>query len=152
MAMVTDPQASRLIARGVFSTIDVPGATYTECDDSNGAGQIVGTYDDAGGVTRGYLLDKGTLTTIDVPGSIATYAYGINAGGRIVGRYRDSAGDSHGFWRKPSEMRAVSEAHELAGGRQRDPEVDLVAACAERDVAGAYREGPQGSQVGRLPE
>jgi uncharacterized membrane protein len=69
----------------------IPSATT-----SNGAGQIVGTYD-AGGVTRGYLLDKGTLTTIDVPGSIATYAYGINAGGRIVGRYRDSAADSHGF-------------------------------------------------------
>lgn len=89
-----------LFAAGGFTTIDVPSATYTECDEINPAGQIVGTDDDAGGVTRGYLLHKGVFATIDVPGSIATHAYGINVGGNIVGRYRDSAVDSHGFLAK----------------------------------------------------
>ena len=81
----------------VFTTIDVPGAVATECDEINGAGQIVGNYSDAGFVGHGFLLSGGVFTTIDPPGSVETLVLGINAGGDIVGAYRDSAGVEHAF-------------------------------------------------------
>ena len=35
--------------KGVFTTIELPGALATSADDINNRGQIVGTYVDAGG-------------------------------------------------------------------------------------------------------
>jgi probable HAF family extracellular repeat protein len=77
-----------------FTTIDVPGASYTVAQGINDSGQIVGWYNSTG---RGYgFLDTGgSLTTIDVPGAIGTEAYGINDSGQIVGSYYD--GRTHGF-------------------------------------------------------
>src|SRR2546425_1064389 len=55
-----------LVAKGTFTTIDVPGSTSTLAFGINGRGQIVGQYKDVGGMFHGYRLDKGTFTTIDV--------------------------------------------------------------------------------------
>ena len=38
-----------------FTTLDVPGATFTDAVGINGHGQIVGDYIDANGVFHGYL-------------------------------------------------------------------------------------------------
>ena len=38
-----------------FTTLDVPGATFTEALGINGHSQIVGHYIDANGVTHGFL-------------------------------------------------------------------------------------------------
>src|SRR6516162_8462147 len=57
----------------IFTTIDVPGAHWTEAHGINASGQIVGSYGDAGGPDagsrHGFLLDHGSLTTLDVPGA-----------------------------------------------------------------------------------
>ena len=79
-----------------FTTIDVPGASFTLPRGINSAGDIVGSYS-AGGTTHGYMLDKeGSLTTIDVPGASATEALSINPQGHIVGQY-SAGGTNHGF-------------------------------------------------------
>ena len=78
-----------------FTTIDVPGATFTEAHGINASGQIVGVYLDSSG-GHGFLLDKkGTVTTIDVPGAVFTNARGINASGQIVGVYVSDT--THGY-------------------------------------------------------
>jgi len=82
-----------------FTTIDVPGVFDTEPHGINGAGQIVGTFKDTGGVSHGFLRDAGgAFTTIDIPGATSTAAYGINDTGQIVGTFKDTGG-SHGFLR-----------------------------------------------------
>jgi uncharacterized membrane protein len=79
-----------------FTTIDVPGATFTGAGTINNRGQIVGSYIDVSGF-HGFLLDKGTFTTIDVPGATSTEAGGINARGQIVGFYSEASGAEHGY-------------------------------------------------------
>jgi hypothetical protein len=78
-----------------FSTIDVPGATFTQTRRINDRGQIVGFYG-AGGTNHGFVLEKGTFTPIDVPGATFTLAFGINDRSQIVGSY-GAGGAEHGF-------------------------------------------------------
>ena len=80
-----------------YTTIDPPGSTYTLPESINDSGQIVGLYEDSGGVNHGFLDSGGQYTTIDPPGSISTYADGINAKGQIIGYYDDSSGIQQGF-------------------------------------------------------
>ena len=75
-----------------FSTIDVPDATRTVAA-GNSTNAIVGEYDDADGVTRGFILQKGTFTTVDVPDSDSTGLNGINASGAYTGTYFDVSED-----------------------------------------------------------
>src|SRR3954463_15670755 len=65
-----------------FMQIDVPGATDTQAQGINDAGQIVGLFSDSMG-GHGFLDTAGTFTTIDVPSAIPvlgltgyTYALG----------------------------------------------------------------------------
>ena len=83
-----------------FSEIVVPGATFTNAQGINAAGDIVGIYRDAGGRTHGFLWRKGEVTTIDFPGAASTEARGISPDGDIVGAYRvagEPAVNIHGF-------------------------------------------------------
>jgi hypothetical protein len=48
-------EARFLLDDGIFTTIDVPGATFTEPIGINTAGQIVGDYLDASGTQHGFL-------------------------------------------------------------------------------------------------
>jgi len=89
---------------GVYTTIDVPGATFTACFAINNAGTIVGNYRDSLGA-HGFVLRDGSFATIDVPGAgtangAATRAYGINAAGQIVGDFDVAVGTgaaTHGY-------------------------------------------------------
>jgi hypothetical protein len=84
--------------RGVFTTIDVPGAASTQAFDIDNRGQIVGEYRDAVGIFHGFLRDPGgTFTTVDVPGATGTSITGINDRGQMIGLYADAGGKSHGF-------------------------------------------------------
>src|SRR5215472_5727743 len=73
-----------------FTTIDVPGATFTQASGINNAGQIVGVFSDAPAVNQGFLKDGATFTTIGVPGVSNTQAHGINDLGQIVGLFQDA--------------------------------------------------------------
>ena len=68
-----------------ISYFSYPGARYTRALDINDAGQIVGSYEDAGLRSHAFLYENGSFTTIDYPGAYGTYATGINNAGQIVG-------------------------------------------------------------------
>src|SRR5437867_8361390 len=71
-----------LYSRGIFTTVDVPGAVVTQAFGINNSGQIVGNFSDTTGA-HGFLYSRGIFTTVDVPGAgtpngAATRAFGIN--------------------------------------------------------------------------
>jgi probable HAF family extracellular repeat protein len=82
-----------------FPQIEVPDAMSTLALGINDRGQIVGTFRDAEGVLRGFLLDQGVFTPInvDVPGATRTEPTGINNRGQIVGNFTDAKGVRRGF-------------------------------------------------------
>jgi hypothetical protein len=85
----------------LFQSVDVPGATLTNAQGINAAGDIVGFYANASG-THGFALSGGMLATIDYPGAAYTDARGINSQGEIVGAYRlpgEPAVNFHGYVR-----------------------------------------------------
>jgi len=64
----------------------------------NKAGDIVGWFQDANGVQRGFTDIGGTFTQVDYPGNQAvTVLEGINDSGLIVGQYTDSNAVIHSF-------------------------------------------------------
>jgi uncharacterized membrane protein len=88
-----------LLDQGSYTTLNVPGSTFTEAWGINDAGQIVGKYGDAAG-WHAFVLDQGSYTTIDPPGGHYVSAHWINDAGQIVGDYRDASG-YHGFLATP---------------------------------------------------
>jgi probable HAF family extracellular repeat protein len=72
---------------GTYTSFDYPGATFTQANAVNSAGEIVGYYNDTSGVSHGFLLSGGTYASIDVPGAASTTSSGINDTGDIVGGY-----------------------------------------------------------------
>lgn len=83
-----------MVASFAFTTIDIPGATWTYANGITDTGQIVGGFSDGEYKGHGYLRSvSGVFTTIDAPGATTTSATGINAGGQIVGTF--DVGDKH---------------------------------------------------------
>src|SRR5947209_10220271 len=80
-----------------FAKIDFPDAAITRATGINARGDIVGRYDDANGVTHGFLLRKGLFSTIDFPNASLAAARAINARGDMVGRIQFEDGNDHGF-------------------------------------------------------
>ena len=78
-----------------FTTIDVPGGTFTRPSGVNDTGEIVGSFTDDTG-SHGFLYKGGTFATLGPPGASQSDAAGINNAGQIVGSFTDSAGQ-HGF-------------------------------------------------------
>ena len=72
----------------VFSTIDVPGAMYTEAYGINDAGEITGIYADSHGASHGFLYFDGSFETLDI-GTSLTEPRGINDEGDVVGNAAD---------------------------------------------------------------
>lgn len=70
-----------------FTTLDVPGASFTAARGINDTGQIVGSFGDSTGQNLDFLYSDGTFTTLDVPGAAFTIASGINDAGQIVGTF-----------------------------------------------------------------
>src|SRR5712692_3760652 len=86
----------------VFTSIDVPGATFTVALDVNDEGEIVGRYTGTDGRNHGFLRrSTGEINTIDFPGAVLTVAQGINLRGEVVGFYRSTKeGRTRGFLRR----------------------------------------------------
>src|SRR5262245_5770069 len=68
-----------------FTTIDPPGSILTIPFAINPAGDVVGLYTDAVGMTHGYLFHDNAFTPVDFPGASGTRARGINPQGDVVG-------------------------------------------------------------------
>jgi len=100
-----------LLSRGIYTTLDVPGALLTVAEGINNAGKIVGFYIDAVGNEHGFILRGGVYATIDVPNAAFTAVFSINAEDEIVGSYGDSSGVTHGFLGMPDgEAKGVTSS------------------------------------------
>jgi probable HAF family extracellular repeat protein len=92
-----------LNTNGIFTTIDIPGATTpygTVISGINDIGQIIGIFGGSTGMAGDYssfLEINGILTIIAVPYGTGTNVAGINNAGQIVGSYNDNTNHSHGF-------------------------------------------------------
>ena len=53
-----------------FTTIDMPGYTYTVPLKINASGEIAGTYFDTLVIHHGFLWQAGSFTTVVVPGAV----------------------------------------------------------------------------------
>lgn len=90
-----------------IDTLVVVGATLTQPQGINAAGDVVGWYNDAAKHSHGFIRHAGVITTIDFEKADHTLAdntmlRGIGRDGEIVGTYRDNREEavaSHGFRR-----------------------------------------------------
>jgi uncharacterized membrane protein len=103
-----------------FVSIDVPCAACpggiarrTAIGGINPAGDIVGAYTDAVGMSHGFLLSGGQFTTLDVPNAVSTSAGGINPAGDIVGSY--TAPVSSAPWGSPAYCPAAGSTACIKG-------------------------------------
>jgi uncharacterized membrane protein len=82
-----------------FTTIDYPGAAWTQPNAINDAGVIVGAYGASLSDEHGFKLNLTTYTSIDYPGATGTFALGTNKLGSIVGTWFSPTNPccSHGF-------------------------------------------------------
>ena len=86
-----------LLHKGVYTTIDIPGALQSTAVDINARGQTIGFYLDTAGTTRVYPRQaNGSLTTL-ASLSRSTVPFGINNRGHVVGFYLDANQVRHGF-------------------------------------------------------
>src|SRR6266498_3058222 len=94
--------ASNLLADGpAYTSIDFPGASYTEANGISPRGDVIGDYAatlTGSGPHHGFLLSRdGVFTTIDYPGATSTFARGMNSHGDILGTYTFVDNISHIF-------------------------------------------------------
>lgn len=82
----TQAEHGFLLSNNTFTTIDVPGATWTAPYAINDLGQLGGAYT-AGLYTHGFLMSNGSFSYFDCPGPSyeSTYIFGINNGGYVAG-------------------------------------------------------------------
>jgi probable HAF family extracellular repeat protein len=139
-----------LLDKGVYTTIDVPGALQSTAVDINARGQTIGFYLDAAGTTRVYLREaNGSLTTLGFPGAVATVPFGINNRGHVVGFYLDANQVRHGFLFKNGAYTTIdhplassdSQAHDLNDRGQIVGLYERVAGQAVEGREGASRSG-----------
>jgi hypothetical protein len=102
--LVGVPGLARADVNFNFTTIDVPGSTRTVAN-ANSTHEIAGEFDDAGGITHGFVLRGGVggvYTTIDKkqPDASSTTVNGINAPGQLAGTYMDDKRLHAYFWSK----------------------------------------------------
>ncbi len=84
-------------AKGKFTTIAFPKASYTEANGINDKGDVVGLYFDTAGAEHGFSKIGKKYTSIDVKGETSAIAWGINNKGQITVYAINSAGDFDSF-------------------------------------------------------
>jgi len=95
VGLVVAIPASAPATSSMFTTIDGPGAFFTQATGINATGQIVGAFVAPTGF-HGFLDTGGVFTLIDVPGADSTLAFRMNDAGQIVGGFSNTTGQ-HGF-------------------------------------------------------
>lgn len=84
-----------LYANRQFTTIDYPGADFTEALGINDHGVVSGSYG-VGSRVAGFVW-KSKYVSFSYPGAPYTAAYGINCGRQVVGSYSFDYTTYHGF-------------------------------------------------------
>jgi hypothetical protein len=74
------------LRNGLYSSVDGPGATFTDVAWVNARGDLAGTFDDSRG-SHAYVLSHGSFKTIDSPIAALPFitGFGISNGGDLVG-------------------------------------------------------------------
>jgi uncharacterized membrane protein len=91
-----------LYAKGIFTPLNPPGASFSYASAINKHGQIVGV-DDHGGA---YLYNAGVFTPLRAPGASTTVPFSINDRGQIVGYFdtpSEPYGEPEGFIATPTK-------------------------------------------------
>ncbi len=70
-----------------FTSLEISGSVATEANDINNNGVVVGTYDDASGVTQSYSYSSGGYDLYPNLGEQDTSLRGINDAGVVVGTF-----------------------------------------------------------------
>ncbi len=89
-----------LLSGGQYTTISVPGASFTQASGINNSGTVLGRYLNANfSAEIGFLWQNGTFlnTNIQFPGTNTTIPVGIDDAGNVYGAFYDSTGVTHGF-------------------------------------------------------
>jgi uncharacterized membrane protein len=86
-----------VLNKGVFTTIDAPGAVASVVNGINAPDRLGGAFLDSMGKFHAFFENKGGFITLDPPGSIRTLGGFINAQGQVDGTYRDATEKRHGF-------------------------------------------------------
>jgi hypothetical protein len=75
-----------------YTTLNVPGATYTVGTGINNKGSIVLYWEDSKGLLESSIYNGKTYKTINVPGAIGgSAAQAINSAGDVVYQWADSS-------------------------------------------------------------
>ena len=104
----TSPTTAFTFAGGVYQILTVPGSNFSIATGINGAGLIVGVYEDLAGVAHGFAKSGGTFGNVEFPGATSTQAIGVNDAGQIVGDYFDAASIEHGFVSSAGTFTAIN--------------------------------------------
>jgi hypothetical protein len=118
--------AAQVRAHRQFLTIDFPGATATYVSAVNDAGVLTGYYDDASGVTHGFVEAGSEEVSFDPPGATGTYPSGINDQGTISGTYADAGGALHGFVRSPTGTFTVVDDPLASTGKGLGTQIETI--------------------------
>ena len=96
--MVVSLTFARPAWAGIYTTIDVPGATATLAWGINNLGDIVGEFVTPSTYGEGSLLTGGHYRLISYPGAVVTAAWGVNDSLVIAGSILSQKGYEHVFW------------------------------------------------------
>jgi uncharacterized membrane protein len=74
------------LRNGLYSSVDGPGATFTDVAWANARGDLVGGFNDSRG-SHAYVLSRGSFKTIDSPIGALPFitGFGLSNGGDVVG-------------------------------------------------------------------
>lgn len=91
------------LQRGVFTTLDVPGASATTPNWITPQGMIVGGFLDASGASHGFIFQGGKFMTVDFPNANGTVLTSLNSAGELTGEWcvvaSCASGTTHSFTR-----------------------------------------------------
>jgi hypothetical protein len=77
--------------------VTIPGAVSLTAAGISEFGDVTGSYTDASGVTKGFLILGNDVIKLSCPGTAATTALGVNDFGDLVGSYVDGNGNTDGM-------------------------------------------------------
>jgi len=82
---------------GKLTVLHAFGSTFTQALGVNNSDDVVGSYVDANGVTKGFVYDNGHYQSIEMQGAQSTVINGINNHDALVGFFMDQNGNTIGL-------------------------------------------------------
>jgi probable HAF family extracellular repeat protein len=81
-----------LYDNGIYTALDVPGASSTTAQLLNNAGQVIGSYEDGAGISHSFVYQDGRYQDFAVPGAAYTTVAQSSSGGTLLGTFFNSSG------------------------------------------------------------